>query len=70
VALCQQWVIPLVKNSMAPFSKMDVKRCIERVLKLAIPNHLIWLMFFYLYFHSFLNLIAEIMRFADREFYL
>lgn len=70
IALCQQWVIPLVKNSLAPFSQLDLKRCIERVLKLAIPNHLIWLMFFYLYFHSFLNLIAETMRFADRQFYL
>ena len=70
VALCQQWVIPLVKNSLAPFSEMDITRCVERVLKLAIPNHLIWLMFFYLYFHSFLNLVAELMRFADREFYL
>uniref|UniRef100_A0A915CPK2 O-acyltransferase n=1 Tax=Ditylenchus dipsaci TaxID=166011 RepID=A0A915CPK2_9BILA len=70
VALCQQWVMPLVKNSLAPFSDMDVTRCVERVLKLAIPNHLIWLMFFYLVFHSALNLIAEIMRFADREFYL
>jgi diacylglycerol O-acyltransferase-1 len=70
VALCQQWVIPLVKNSLAPFSQLDLKRCIERILKLAIPNHLIWLMFFYLYFHSFLNLIAEVMRFADRQFYL
>ncbi|KAI1728113.1 MBOAT, membrane-bound o-acyltransferase family domain-containing protein [Ditylenchus destructor] len=69
-ALCQQWVMPLVRNSLAPFSDMDIKRCVERVLKLAIPNHLIWLMFFYLMFHSGLNLIAEVMRFADREFYL
>ncbi|KAL3117116.1 hypothetical protein niasHT_007519 [Heterodera trifolii] len=70
VSLSQQWVMPLVKNSLAPFSDMDVKRCVERVLKLAIPNHLIWLMCFYLFFHSFLNLIAELLRFADREFYL
>lgn len=62
--------MPLVKNSLAPFSEMDIKRIVERILKLAIPNHLIWLMFFYLFFHSFLNLIAEILRFADREFYL
>uniref|UniRef100_A0A183C324 O-acyltransferase n=1 Tax=Globodera pallida TaxID=36090 RepID=A0A183C324_GLOPA len=70
VSLSQQWVMPLVKNSLAPFSEMDVKRCVERVLKLAIPNHLIWLMCFYLFFHSFLNLIAELLCFADREFYL
>lgn len=69
-ALCQQWIMPLVKNSLAPFSKMDLKRIIERLLKLAIPNHFIWLIFFYLYFHSILNLIAEILRFADRKFYL
>jgi diacylglycerol O-acyltransferase-1 len=70
IALCQQWVMPLVKNSMAPFSEMDIGRMVERVLKLAIPNHLIWLIFFYLLFHSGLNLLAEVMCFADREFYL
>jgi len=70
VALSQQWVIPLVKNSIAPFSEMDIKRCMERLLKLAIPNHLLWLLGFYTIFHSALNLMAEILRFADREFYL
>ncbi|KAI6199476.1 O-acyltransferase [Aphelenchoides besseyi] len=70
VALSEQWVIPLMKNSIAPFSEMDFGRCIERLLKLAIPNHLLWLLGFYTLFHSALNLIAEILRFADREFYL
>ncbi|CAD5232476.1 unnamed protein product [Bursaphelenchus xylophilus] len=70
VALCQQWVIPLVKNSIEPFSEMDFKRCLERVLKLAIPNHLIWLLGFYTMFHSGMNLLAELLRFGDREFYL
>lgn len=70
LALCQQWILPLLKNSIAPFSEMDIVRCIERLLKLAIPNHIIWLMLFYLYFHSFLNLLAELLRFSDRQFYL
>jgi diacylglycerol O-acyltransferase-1 len=70
IALSQQWVIPLVKNSIAPFSEMDFKRCIERLLKLAIPNHLLWLLGFYTIFHSAMNLMAELLRFADREFYL
>lgn len=69
VALCQQWVIPLVKNSMGTFADMDIFKCIERVLKLAVPNHIIWLLFFYTLFHSALNLLAEVLRFADREFY-
>ncbi|GMT10260.1 hypothetical protein PFISCL1PPCAC_1557, partial [Pristionchus fissidentatus] len=69
LALIQQWVVPLVKNSMAPFSDMNISRCVERVLKLAVPNLLIWLIFFYTMFHSALNLCAEILCFADREFY-
>ncbi|KAG8515414.1 Diacylglycerol O-acyltransferase 1, partial [Galemys pyrenaicus] len=34
-----------------------------------IPNHLIWLIFFYWLFHSCLNALAELMQFGDREFY-
>lgn len=34
-----------------------------------IPNHLVWLCFFYLTFHSFLNLMGELLQFADRNFY-
>ncbi|KAK1121084.1 hypothetical protein K0M31_010864, partial [Melipona bicolor] len=34
-----------------------------------IPNHLVWLCFFYLIFHSLLNLIGELLHFADRNFY-
>ena len=41
----------------------------ERLLKLAVPNHLLWLIFFYLLFHSFLNITGEILKFADRNFY-
>lgn len=69
LCLIQQYMIPSVKNSLIPFSNMDVPKAIERLLKLAIPNHLIWLCSFYLFFHSFLNLLGEIMYFADRNFY-
>ncbi|CAG4944799.1 unnamed protein product [Colias eurytheme] len=69
MALFQQWMIPSVKNAVDPFSQMDVVRITERLLKLAVPNHLIWLCFFYLSFHSFLNLMGELLHFADRNFY-
>ncbi|KAL0274082.1 UNVERIFIED_CONTAM: hypothetical protein PYX00_006598 [Menopon gallinae] len=69
VALFQQWIIPSVKNSLIPFSNMDIAKATERLLKLAIPNHLVWLIWFYLFFHSFLNLIGELLHFADRHFY-
>ncbi|KAK6108335.1 MBOAT membrane-bound O-acyltransferase family protein [Brugia pahangi] len=70
IALCQQWVAPLLRNSVEPFTTMNFGLCIERVLKLAVPNHVIWLISFYTTFHSLLNLIAELMEFADRQFYL
>ncbi|XP_043923648.1 diacylglycerol O-acyltransferase 1 [Protopterus annectens] len=69
VGLIQQWVVPTIQNSMKPFKDMDYSRMIERLLKLAVPNHLIWLIFFYWYFHSCMNFVAELMRFGDREFY-
>uniref|UniRef100_A0AAY5EXA2 O-acyltransferase n=1 Tax=Electrophorus electricus TaxID=8005 RepID=A0AAY5EXA2_ELEEL len=48
---------------------MDYSRMMERLLRLAVPNHLIWLIFFYCFFHSSMNFVAEILRFGDREFY-
>ncbi|XP_065357805.1 diacylglycerol O-acyltransferase 1 [Calliphora vicina] len=69
MALFQQWIIPSVRNSLIPFSNMDVGLATERLLKLALPNHLVWLCFFYLTFHSFLNAIGEILHFADRNYY-
>lgn len=69
VGLIQQWMVPTIQNSMKPFRDMDYSRIIERLLKLAVPNHLIWLIFFYWFFHSCLNVVAEVLRFGDREFY-
>lgn len=69
IALIQQWIVPTVNNSMLPFRQMQFSHMLERLLKLAIPNHVIWLFWFYLFFHSTLNIAAELTRFADREFY-
>uniref|UniRef100_A0AAR2JZH0 O-acyltransferase n=1 Tax=Pygocentrus nattereri TaxID=42514 RepID=A0AAR2JZH0_PYGNA len=48
---------------------MDYSRMIERLLRLAVPNHFLWLIFFYWFFHSSMNFVAELLRFGDREFY-
>lgn len=69
LAVMQQYMVPSVKNSLIPFSNMDITKASERLLKLAIPNHLVWLCFFYITFHSFMNLIGELLHFADRNFY-
>ena len=41
-----------------------------KLLKLSIPNVYIWLCGFFLIFHVYLNMLAEILHYADREFYL
>ncbi|XP_028392018.1 diacylglycerol O-acyltransferase 1-like [Dendronephthya gigantea] len=69
LAIVQQWMVPTIKNSFKPFQEMDYPRLIERIMKLAVPNHIMWLLFFYCYFHSFLNILAEILKFGDRTFY-
>ncbi|XP_064640311.1 diacylglycerol O-acyltransferase 1-like isoform X2 [Lineus longissimus] len=69
LGLIQQWIVPTVKNSMVPFVNSEFSKIVERLLKLAVPNHFIWLIFFYCFFHSMLNVIAEILKFGDREFY-
>ena len=48
---------------------LDWGLTVERLLKLALPNHIIWLCFFYIYFHSFLNTVGELLSFGDRDFY-
>ncbi|XP_015257560.1 PREDICTED: diacylglycerol O-acyltransferase 1-like [Cyprinodon variegatus] len=69
VALTQQWMIPIIQSSMKPLEDMDLSLMTERLLRLAVPNHLLWLMFFYWFFHSSMNFTAELLRFGDRQFY-
>jgi diacylglycerol O-acyltransferase-1 len=42
---------------------------LERLLKLSLPNLYLWLLMFFSFFHCFLNIMAELMRFGDRNFY-
>jgi diacylglycerol O-acyltransferase-1 len=69
LALSQQWLAPTMLGSVEPFQKMNFIEMIQRILLLALPNHLMWLLMFYFFFHSFLNMLGEVMRFGDRCFY-
>ncbi|EUB63202.1 Diacylglycerol O-acyltransferase [Echinococcus granulosus] len=69
VMLVQQWMVPGLKSSVTPFIRSRWIYTVERLLNIAIPNHLIWLLCFYALFHSYLNVLAELMKFADRCFY-
>ncbi|GLI60498.1 hypothetical protein VaNZ11_002660, partial [Volvox africanus] len=67
--LIGQYIEPAVTNSMAPLRQMDFPRVVERILKLALPSTYAWLLCFYCLFHLWLNVLAELTGFGDREFY-
>ncbi|KYR00645.1 diacylglycerol O-acyltransferase 1 [Tieghemostelium lacteum] len=67
--MVEQYMVPLVQNSLKPMEQYDMVRIVERVMKLSLPNLYVWLLGFYVFFHLYLNIMAEITRFGDREFY-
>lgn len=42
----------------------------EYGLKLSIASTYAWILFFFIFFHNTLNILAEVLRFGDRIFYL
>lgn len=66
--IIEQYINPIVKNSQHPL-KGNFLYAIERVLKLSVPNLYVWLCMFYCFFHLWLNILAELLCFGDREFY-
>ncbi|KAK4257802.1 hypothetical protein QN277_007340 [Acacia crassicarpa] len=66
--IIEQYINPIVQNSQHPL-KGNLLYAIERVLKLSVPNLYVWLCMFYCFFHLWFNILAELLRFGDREFY-
>jgi len=64
-----QFAVPLLNNSLPIISNLDFMSILERVLKLSSISLFCWLAGFFAVFQSGLNLLAELMTFADREFY-
>jgi len=66
-----QVIVPNLENLIDDYESKQITLSlgVEYVLKLAIANTYIWLLFFYLFFHLFFNFLAEILRFGDRVFY-
>jgi diacylglycerol O-acyltransferase-1 len=69
IFMMEQWCFPVVKNSFVSMQERNYGHLLERVLKLSVPSLAIWLSLFYAFFHLWLNIVAEILRFGDREFY-
>jgi diacylglycerol O-acyltransferase-1 len=70
IFMTEQYITPTIHNSMAVMNKPGwVWSILERILKLSIPVMLVWLLGFYTFFHLWLNILAELLRFGDRTFY-
>lgn len=65
----EQYVKPTLDTVIAPMRSRNIPGILERLMKLSLPSTYVWLLGFYLYFHLWLNLLAEITRFGDRQFY-
>lgn len=64
-----QYAAPVLRNSLDKMATLDLPSILERIMKLSTISLVIWLSGFFALFQSFLNALAEIMRFGDREFY-
>lgn len=67
--LSAQYAAPTLQNSLTALRNRDVAGTAERLLKLSTISLVIWLAGFFALFQSFLNALAEVMRFGDRSFY-
>lgn len=66
---CAQYAQPVLRNSLSGMASMDLISTSERLMKLSTISLIVWLAGFFALFQSFLNLLAELLRFGDREFY-
>jgi diacylglycerol O-acyltransferase-1 len=64
-----QYAAPVLRNSLDKMVSLDLAAVLERLMKLSTISLVIWLAGFFALFQSFLNALAEVMRFGDREFY-
>jgi diacylglycerol O-acyltransferase-1 len=55
---------------MPDFENRNYHNIFLSCLHLAVPTTYLWLCMFYGLFHAYLNMFAELTRFADRRFYL
>lgn len=63
-----QYAAPVLRNSLKS-ATWEPAFIIERLMKLSTISLIIWLAGFFAVFQSMLNALAEVTRFADREFY-
>ncbi|KAK9805410.1 hypothetical protein WJX73_002289 [Symbiochloris irregularis] len=69
LVIVEQYLVPTIANSLVPLRQLNWPHIAERVLKLSLPTLYGWVFLFYVLFHLWLNVLAEVTLFGDREFY-
>jgi diacylglycerol O-acyltransferase-1 len=64
-----QYAVPKLRNSLNKIAGRDITSILERIMKLSTISLIVWLAGFFALFQSFLNALAELLRFGDRNFY-
>lgn len=70
VYIVLQHLIPVCDESVEAFKQRDTYKMLHYVLKASTPAAYCWLLGFYSFFHSAMNISGEITYFSDRRFYL
>jgi len=68
IALIQQWLMPHLDQAAVNGAE-STANFLHHLLAMSVANNIIWFCAFFLIFHSWLNFLAELLRFGDREFY-
>jgi diacylglycerol O-acyltransferase-1 len=62
-------MLPICREAVVPIQNMQYLKVLILTLRICVPAAYLWLIMFYSFFHSYLNLWAELTMFADRRFY-
>ena len=62
-------MMPIGEDSIEPIKKGQYFKVFINTLRMSVPAAYLWLMFFYSFFHSYMNFWGELTYFADRRFY-
>ncbi len=60
---------PIARDSLEHFKNKDYLKILGDTLHMSVPAAYLWLLFFYAFFHSYMNFWGELTYFADRRFY-
>lgn len=67
--IMEQFLVPTMMHSTQPLRDANFPKIMERLMKTAIPSLMLWLLMFWGMFELWLNIVAELTYFGDREFY-